>query len=145
MDKKDLMIVKELRRNARLSLTDIASLTTIPITTVHDRLKQHEKKWISKHTTLLDFQNMGYGGRAYLALKAEKAKRIELRNFLLHHKNVNSVYVVNYGFDLMADVVFRNIKDVESFSELLSQKYGVFETKIFHVLEELQEEEFMMK
>ena len=144
MDQKDLMIIKQLRKNARQSLTEISSTTSIPVTTVHDRLKQHEK-WISKHTSLLDFQHLGYNGRAYIALKADKKRRMELRDFLLKHKNINSVFVVNYGFDLMVEVVFRDIKEVEDFTEMLDEKFGVLEIKIFHVLDELQKEEFLIK
>ncbi len=139
-----MMIIRQLRKNARQSLTEISSTTSIPVTTVHDRMKQHEK-WIIKHTSLLDFQHLGYNGRAYIALKADKKCRIELRDFLLKHQNINSVLVVNYGFDLMAEVIFRNIKEVENFTELLSEKFGVLEIKIFHVLDELQKEEFLVK
>jgi len=59
MKLKDMMLLSNLRANARETLTNISKRTNIPISTIFDRLKLHEKNLIKKHTAIIDFALLG--------------------------------------------------------------------------------------
>ncbi len=140
-----MMIIKELRKNGRQSLTNISNSTKIPLTTVYDRVKSHEKGLIRKNTCLIDFALLGFNGRANIVIKAEKDSRAELRDFLLAHRNVNSLYVINQGFDFMAEVVFNDLRDIVNFVEEINNRFAVNSMQIHHIVDELQKEAFLTK
>ena len=67
--KKDIELVKQLRLDSRKSLTNISRKTKIPISTLYDRLKFHEGGLIKKHTSILNFDLLGFKSRVQLLLK----------------------------------------------------------------------------
>ena len=82
MNKKDLLILSNLRKNARMSLTNMSKSTHIPISTIFDRLKLHESGLIKKHTSLIDFEKLGFNTRANVCIKVDKEKREEIKEYL---------------------------------------------------------------
>ncbi|MFH1174340.1 MAG: Lrp/AsnC ligand binding domain-containing protein [archaeon] len=140
---KDIQFIAELRKNARKSLTTISRKTQIPISTLFDRLKHHEKSFIIKHTTLLDFNKLGYGCVAMVVLKVDKEHRDAMRKALLAHDSVNSVYRINNGYDYLLEAVFHNVKELEEFLEELESKFLIVEKKTFYIIEHLARELFM--
>ena len=143
MNEKDLKILANLRKNARMSLTDISRDTSIPITTIFDKLKLFENKLILKHTSLLDFNKLGYNTRAKVILKVKNENKEELRNHLKNNQNVNSLYKINNNHDFLIEVIFKHIVDLESFLDNLEDKYGVLEKSVFYILEDIKREGFL--
>lgn len=140
---KDKTIFRHLRENARINLTDISSATGIPVSTVYDRVRTNEKIIVKKHTTLLDFSKLGFNAKAKIALKVLSEDKLPLLEYLNSHPNVNSLYRINYGFDYLVEVVFRNVVDVEDFVENMSKKFKITEKHVFNVIEDIKREEFM--
>ena len=60
MDKKELLILSQFRKNARENLTTTSRRIHVPISTLHDRLKKYEGKVIQRHTSILNFGEIGY-------------------------------------------------------------------------------------
>lgn len=143
MNKKDLLVLAHLRKNARLALTKISRKTAIPISTIHEKLKQFEDGLIIKHTSLLDFTKLGFNVRANIFFKANKEKRGELKESLLKNPNVNSLYKVNNGYDFMAEVIFRHLREVEEFVEGIEERFRIKAREVFYIIEELKREGFM--
>ncbi len=141
--KKDVMIMSYLRRNSRESLTSMSRKIKIPISTIYDRLKIYESTTIMKYTSLLDFGKLGFMTRANIALKTDQSQREELREFLMKHKHVNSLFKINNGFDFMADVVFRHVKDLEDFMEQLEARFHITGKQVYYVIQDIKREEFM--
>ena len=98
---------------------------------------------IKKHTSLLDFNKLGFGTRATIILKSKKENRENLKQFLLENKYVNSFYKINNGYDFMIETVFRELKEVENFVEELENNYGVEEKLVYYIVEELKKEAFL--
>ena len=69
------MILNELRKNARVSLLEVAKKTNIPLSTVYDKVRNYEGEIIKKHTSIIDFQNLGYHARRIIALKVKKENK----------------------------------------------------------------------
>ena len=143
LSKKDMKIIAHLRKDARMSLTTMSRKTSIPVSTIFDRLKACEEGVIQKHTSLLDFAKLGFDARANITLRVDKDKREDLKQFLMKNESVNSVYKINNGYDFLIEGVFRNIKDLEVFLELLEERFGVTEKQVYYIIEDVKRESFM--
>jgi Lrp/AsnC family transcriptional regulator, leucine-responsive regulatory protein len=144
MNKKDLLIISYLRSDARATLTELSKKTSIPISTIFDRMKQHQHDlFIKKHTTLIDFAKLGYNTRANILIKVDIDAREDVRKYLLNNLNVNSVYKVNSAHDFLIDAVFKNIKELEEFQEKMEGKFKIRNKQVYHVVDEIKKEEFM--
>ncbi|MBN2053067.1 Lrp/AsnC family transcriptional regulator [Candidatus Woesearchaeota archaeon] len=143
MKKSDLLFLSFLRENARQTLTVISKRTGIPISTLYEKLKHHEKELITKHTTLIDFNKLGYSSRANIMLSTAKDNRDGLRSYLKEHPRVNSLFKINNGYDFMAEGVFTNVKELEDFLEELEDKFAIQDKKVFYLVEEVKRESFL--
>ncbi len=143
MDKKDLKILTNLRHDARMSLTKMSKKTSIPISTIFDRIKIFQDNVIKKHTSLIDFNYLGYSTRANIMLLVDKKDKEAIKDFLLKHQSINSVYKVNNGYDFMIEGVFKQIKEMEDFLEQLEQRFTIVDKKSFFIIDEIKRESFM--
>lgn len=138
-----MQIIAHLRLNARMGLTQMSRKTSIPVSTIFDKLKTYEKNIIQKHTSLIDFSKLGYNTRANITLKTNKQNREKLKEFLQKHQNINSVYKINNGYDYLIEAVFRHIKELEDFLEMLEEKFDATERKVYYIIEDIKREGFM--
>lgn len=143
MNQKDVKIIAHLRQNARMPLTKMSKATHIPVSTIFDRLRFNENELITKHTSLLNFSKLGYNTRANITIKVERDDKDNLKEFLMKHHSVNSVYKINNGFDFMIEGIFKQINDLEEFIELLESKFQIKDHKTFFVIEDLKREAFL--
>ena len=145
INKKDILIISNLRINARMPLTKMSRKINIPVSTIFDRLKINENGLIKKHTCLLNFSKLGYNVRANIAFKVEADDREGLKEYLLKHESANSVYKINNGFDFMIEGIFREIREMEDFIEDLEKRFRILDKKSFYIIEDLKREEFLSK
>ncbi|MCX6709591.1 MAG: hypothetical protein NTV63_01385 [Candidatus Woesearchaeota archaeon] len=144
ISKKDLLIISELRKNSRESLTNMSKKIHIPISTIYDRLRLNEGGLIRKNTSLIDFSKIGFYTHANLLLKAEDHENKDaLKEFLIKNHNINSVFRINNGFDFLAEGVFKHIKELEEFLENLEGKFKIQEKQVYYIIEELKREAFL--
>ncbi len=143
IEKKDLIVVSYLRQNARETLTRLSKKTHIPVSTIYDKIKTNENNLIIKYTSLLDFSKIGFNTRANLMLKVKREKRDELKDYLMKHHNINSLFKVNNGFDFMVDVIFKHIKDMEDFIEILEQRFSIVDKQVHYIVDDIKRESFM--
>ncbi|MFH1590209.1 MAG: winged helix-turn-helix transcriptional regulator, partial [archaeon] len=85
---KEKMILIELRKNARKSFAEIARQQEIPVTTVFEIHQKLQEK-IIKHTTLVDFEKIGFPIRALIAVNNNK-KTLE---WLKNREEVNNLHL----------------------------------------------------
>jgi|SRR3989344_9252280 len=135
---KNLLLLAHLRENARKSLASISKATNIPATTLFDKLKEIESLVI-KHTTLVDFNQLGYGIRKNIILKGKDKDK--LKQFLINHANTNSVYEINTGYDFMIECVF---KDYGSYHKFLNELDELsIEKRVFDIISDNKREGFL--
>jgi DNA-binding Lrp family transcriptional regulator len=145
ISKKDAEIISHLRNNARQKITTISRKTLVPVTTIYDKVRMQEKRFIKKHVTLLDFSKLGMHGCANIAINVEKESKDDLQRFLMANPNVNTLHKVNFSSDFLAEVVFKNIAEVENFVEKIESEYKINKIQIFSLVEELKKESFLTK
>ncbi len=141
--KKDLIIISELRKNDRESLTRLSRKTRIPVSTIYDRLKFQEKSIIKKHCALIDFSKIGFPTKTTILLKVPISKRKELLEHVSKNLNVNNVFKVNNDYDVLIEAIFRDMREAERFVERLEERFSIIDKKVFYVIEELKRESFL--
>ena len=111
---KYLKLLRYLRNNARVPLTNISKLTGTPISTLHDRLKLSEKNYITKHTSLINFPKLGFNVRANILLSTTDTEKVSA--FVLMNMNINSAYNLQGNHNFLLDCVFH---DLPAFNEFM--------------------------
>jgi len=143
LKQKDILIISNLRKNARESLTKISKATGIPISTIYDRIKSYENNIINKHTTIVEFAKLGFNTRANIIIKTKRDQRDEIREFLQKNTNLNSVYKINNGYDFLIEAVFRDIKEMEDFIENMESKFSIKSKQVFYIVDDIKRESFL--
>lgn len=143
LSKKELLLMAYLRQNARETLTKLSRKTNVPISTIYDKLKQYENDIIKKHTSLLDFNRLGYTTRATIMLKVDKEIKMDIREFLTNSRSINSIFKINNGFDFLLEGIFREIKDLEDFLDRLDEKFKIKNKQVYYIIEDIKREGFM--
>jgi DNA-binding Lrp family transcriptional regulator len=139
---KDLLLLASFRSNARKTLTLVSRDLGVPISTIFEKLKRYEQWFITRYTTLLDFQRLGFPMRVQVLLKVERGGRDELQGFLLKQANVNSLCRVSNGYDFLLEGIFRNMQDFHEFN-LVLEEYDLEESRELFVLDDLRREDFL--
>jgi len=78
LKEKDWLVLSELRRYGRETLTRLSKQTQMPISTLYDRLQWYRKGLISKFTVLLDFPRLGFLTQAYIVVKIKPEQKKSL-------------------------------------------------------------------
>jgi len=133
-----MLIISSLRKNARMNLTSMARKTGIPVSTIFDKIKGFQNNIVTKHTTLINFDLLGYNTRANIILKVNKEDKELLKQYLIKSQNINSFYRINNGFDFMIEGIFRNIKEMEEFLEKLEERFNIEKKEYFYVIDEIK-------
>ena len=143
---KDLKIIAHMRNNARRKVTEVSKEGKMPVTTIYDKIRNHEKKGIvKKHVTVVDFTKLGFNTKVLLALSVNREKREELKKFLMAHPNVNTLYRIDFGPDFMAEVIFQDVSRLQEFIDHLDVTFNLNEIKTYNISQELKKEEFLTK
>ena len=142
-EKRDKILMQHLRKHAKESLWKLSHKAKIPVSTIYHRLKQLEEQAILKYTVLVNFSSLGYQGHSFLLLKIPRIDREELIIYLENHPQVNSIYEVNNGYDILSEVVFSDLKEVEDFRNDLVKDFPIEKTNIMPVIKSIRKETFV--
>lgn len=143
LSKKELVVISHLRRDCRETLTEMSRKTNIPVSTIFQKIKRSEGSIIKKNTCLVDFAKLGFNTRAKVVIQALASSKAELLSFLLKHQNVNSVYKINNGYDFMIEGIFRNMRELEEFLEMLQEKFRIKKQETYFIIDDLKRESFL--
>lgn len=139
-----MTLLAHLRQNARVSLKELSRKTGMPVSTIFDKMQQHKKQQIiTKNSILFDFQKIGYSARATMLLRVYQEERQKIAEYLQKNINVNSIYKINNGYDFLVECVFKNIQELEQFSELLETKFRIKTKETHYIIEDIKREGFM--
>lgn len=138
----DGVIIAQLRKNARMTLTEMSKNTNIPVSTLYEKIKGYTGELIKHFTVVLDFPKLGYCIHIMMLLKAGNQKE-ELCMFLRKNPHVNTLFRTNNHFDYMVEAIFRDLKELEEFNERLLVDFKVKKTELFHLVEELERDAFL--
>ncbi len=124
IDNIDLTIVKALYENSRISLSELSSLTGISITAVRSRLMKILKYGIIKRFSAdVDFTKFGYNIHAMTKIKVHPKYMNNVISQLLNNWRVLRLYEITGDYDLLAEIVAKNVADLREFLTL--EMYGI--------------------
>jgi len=116
MDHKDLLIIEELKKNARISVKELAKKVGLPRTTVGERIKRMIKRDIIKRfTAVVNHEKLGQGVMAFILvsfLPNPKISQRELAREISRIKNVYEVYIISGEWDLLLKVRGKNMEEI---------------------------------
>ncbi len=143
LDDKDMMILRTLNRNSRLSTYQISKMTGIPTTTVHNRIKRLEdEKVIKGYTVDVDYGKLNREVVVYLLTtydmnKMEKAGMSlnDLTKTLRKIQGIETISYVTGRFDVILKVRLRNINQLSKVVlDKLRKVQGVIRTESVYAL-----------
>jgi DNA-binding Lrp family transcriptional regulator len=140
--KKDVLLMTFFRKNARENLTQISRITRIPVSTIFDKLHSFEKELIHKHTTLINFKKLGFDIKIDMLFKISKESKEDFKEFLMGNEHINSLFRVNNGYDYMIEAIFRDMSDLQNFTEQLD-RFEIEARQELFILEDLKRECFL--
>jgi len=114
-DEKDQAILEELKRNARITTTEIAKKTRIPRVTVHERIRKLKKGGVIKLFTVVpDYGKLGRPSTAFILVayaqgpvsQRELAKKISLL------PGVFEVYAITGGWDFLVKARGASLQEI---------------------------------
>lgn len=139
----DLQLLAHLRKSGRMKITQLSHRTDMPVSTIFERLQAPIAACVQKYTCILNISELGFNSRATAIMKVDKEQKKEIGEFLEKHPNVNSLFKINNGFDFLADVIFRQMADLEEFMEQLERKYKIKHKEVYFIIREIKQESFL--
>lgn len=115
MEKKELKVLIELRKNSRAHYAAIGRKTGMALSSVFETAGRI--KGVKKHIALLDFPKLGFPVRIFMALKPKENKKEELAEFLKINHSINTAFRSYNGFDFFIDAIFSDMEKACDFME----------------------------
>ncbi|MBU4351646.1 MAG: Lrp/AsnC family transcriptional regulator [Nanoarchaeota archaeon] len=143
MDSKDEKVLGMLKKNSKLTTSQIAKKTGIPITTVHNRIKRLEKLGIIKNYSVnLDYKKLNLSITSFISVNTkytlpsgETLKQEDIAKEIRLLKGVEEVNIMTGGTDILLKA---RVKDIDELNELVINKLrsiaGVDKTQTMIVL-----------
>lgn len=134
IDEKDMKILRELLKDARLSYREIARRVELSVATVKARVEKLERLGvINGYTAILDPEKLGYEVSAIIEIIISKGRLREVEEQLAKDPRVYAVYDVTGTCDAMILARFRNRGELSNFvKSMLAMDY--VERTITHLI-----------
>ncbi|WND04164.1 Lrp/AsnC family transcriptional regulator [Temperatibacter marinus] len=129
MDKKDEKLVALLRRNARLSTSEIARQIGMSRTTVQDRINRLEDIGVIAGYTLKMGEKGETGVRAHVMLKIQPRAQVAVVASMKKMDEVLSIYTISGEYDMIAIVGASTTSALDYALDTLGGIEGVERTK----------------
>lgn len=143
LKKSDIQLIALLRKNCRTSLTALSKKVKVAHTTIFDRLRSKKYSFITRKTILLDFAKLDFFAHAFVLLAVNNKDKEALLNCLRKSMNVNSLFKINNGWDVLIECVFNDMPELEKFLEHLDAKFRINQKQVHYVIEVINRESML--
>ncbi len=129
LDNIDLMILRNLQQNARLTTKELATIVNLSTTPVFERLKRLERDgFIKKYVAILDADKLGQGFIVFCCVKLKQMNKEIATNFVGVIKDIPQVtecYNVSGEFDYMLKI---HAPDMKYYNEFILNVLGTIDS-----------------
>ena len=144
-DKKDEIILTELKKNARTSTKNIAANVNIPRVTVHDRIQKMVGKGIIKSFSVIpDYGKIGLPSKVFIFvsfLPNPDVSQRQLAKRIAELPGVHEVHIISGEYDLLLKVRGKALEEIgKLIVDKLRQLKGVGSTLTCTCFETIKEE-----
>jgi len=119
LDSFDLKILRELGKNARISVSDMSKRIGLSKTPCHNRLRRLEEDgYITGYRVLLDPVKMRLDHIAFVEVKLSSTRAQALQDFneaVLLHPEIEQCHMMASSFDYLLKIRSRDIKHYRTF------------------------------
>ena len=135
IDTLDMKIISCLIDDAKRTYRSIAKETGVSEATVKNRIDAlKEKGVIKKFTVVLDYHKLGRAIKAFIGLKVQPAKLQDIVAHMKEHPDVHVLYRTSGDVDLMFEVIFEMMEDLNAFLEKELALDGILGTVVTIVI-----------
>jgi Lrp/AsnC family transcriptional regulator for asnA, asnC and gidA len=146
VDERDKIIINTLRKNAKISIRELAKKTNLPQSTIHRRLKILEREGVIKgYRLVLNWEKIGrpIGILVFIDVIPEKRplqkpfiplKKVEEE--LEKFEEVEEVLLTEGEKDIMVKARLKNLQEVREFLDKIRNIPGVTELESCIIIEE---------
>jgi len=114
----DMNIVKCLTEDGRRTYRSIAEEVGVSEATVKNRIDGlKERGIITKFTVILDYHKLGRDIKSFIGLKVQPAKLSSIVEHMKKHPDVFVLYRTSGDVDLLFEVIFESMEDLNTFLE----------------------------
>ncbi len=140
IDEVDIKILKELQKDARRSLKDIAEKVGVAEGTVYNRINKMKRMGvIKKFIPVVDYSLLGYDIIAVIGVTAEGGYLVEIEKKIASEGNVTAVYDVTGEYDMIVVAKFKDRESLNAFVKKLAGMDKVMKTYTMLVLNVVKE------
>ena len=126
MDSKDSAILRLLKKDARLSIRDIAKKTSIRPSTVHQRITKLRKEGvIEKFTVKLNNEAVGESFIVFVLIKTKPSAMLDK---IVSDDHVKEVFGVTGEYDLMLKMKFKDVVEFNDFILKFRKEQAIINT-----------------
>jgi DNA-binding Lrp family transcriptional regulator len=143
MKTKDLLIVSQLRENARTPVQGISKALNMCRATVAQRVRCLQRGIIQKYTAIVDFMALGYVVRLGLVVRLLPSDSLIFSRFIRQHRCVNNLYKAKGGADYFVEMIFGSRQEADEFIRDLSQGFSFTSLQIFSIEKDIVREAFL--
>ncbi|WP_286240913.1 Lrp/AsnC family transcriptional regulator [Neptuniibacter halophilus] len=144
LDKLDMAILRELQKNGRVTVTELASRVGLSKTPCQVRMKRLEELgYIKGYTALIDQKKLGAKQVAFVQVTMNDTKTKALQAFneaVRAIPEIEQCHMIAANFDYLLKV---RTSDIESYREVLGEKISnlpyVKQTSTFVVMEDVKD------
>jgi len=135
LDILDMKIIKCLTDDARSTYKKMAEEAGVSEATIKNRIdKLQEEGIIKKFTIVMDYHKLGRAIKAFIGLKVQPAKLSSIVEVIENNPDVHVLYRTSGDVDLLIEVIFEQMEDLNSFLETELALDGILGTVVTIVI-----------
>jgi Lrp/AsnC family transcriptional regulator for asnA, asnC and gidA len=135
LDVLDLKIIRALQADARKPVTRLAKEVGANQATVRKRIEKLVEAGIIQHFTVsLDYHKLGRAIKAFVGLRVQPARLREIVDHLAKHPDVQVLYRTSGDTDIILEVIFEKMEDLNAFLETELKLEGILGTIVTIVI-----------
>ncbi len=129
LDRTDLLILRHMQANARLTVKELASRVNLSTTPVFERLRRLEREgYIKKYIAVLNAEKLGRGFQVFCNVKLSRMGKDIAHDFVERVRSIEEVtecYNISGEYDYLLKI---NAPDMKSYQEFLINVLGTIES-----------------
>jgi Lrp/AsnC family transcriptional regulator for asnA, asnC and gidA len=135
LDILDLKIVKCLTDDARCTYRSIAEEAGVSEATIKNRIDRlTDEGIIKKFTIIMDYHKLGRAIKAFIGLRVQPSKLQEIVEHVKRNSDVHVLYRTSGDVDLLIEVIFEQMEDLNKFLETELSLEGILGTVVTIVI-----------
>lgn len=130
-----MKIIRELQTDARKPVVKIAKEIGANEATVRKRIEKLIKNgYIQRFTVVLDYHKLGRVIKSFVGLRVQPARLMEIVSHLSKHPDVQVLYRTSGDVDIIVEVIFEKMEDLNAFLESELKLEGIMGTVVTIVI-----------